>query len=63
MPFYLSGTSVSLHANSSAEMLLTAVSPSSSGQIATCTEQEVKGADSPKREMASKSAGMANPFD
>ena len=31
------------------------------GQIATCTEQEVKGADSPRREMASKSAGMANP--
>ena len=29
--------------------------------IATCTEQEVKGADSPRREMASKSAGMANP--
>ena len=25
------------------------------------TEQEVKGADSPRREMASKSAGMANP--
>ena len=36
-------------------------SRSSSGQIATCTEQEVKGADSPRREMDSKSAGMANP--
>ena len=32
---------------------------SSSGQIATCTEQEGKGADSPRREMVSKSAGMA----
>ena len=36
-------------------------SHSSSGQIATCTEQEVKGADSPSGEIVSQAAGMANP--